>query len=352
MKKILSLFLFILTFAVSAQNYKIPDGTWVSDSVCKTYLNDTLLCDDCCETYITPFVFTFIDGKLFCEEKFDSGYYMLDYRMKHNKLRIIKSMRIDSSIQFDENRRWNEWFPEKYSYKVINDSSFILIHTIANCKSIIGVNKAQTRTYQSREDILKKYQQKIDSATVKELVLVNNDSTKKEVVLNTKGRIELYTDSLTDCEYVLSVNYFVEKVASINDTSFLYVYPSGIEKSADYCNGYFGTNTRTFFPYSLGSSFIPVRKNDVRYIVYYKPGEYGTYNTLKTVGWLSFFSAVFIAPIASLKFSNFGFNSKRYLAIAGTSLLTMTVSFSLKSFFNGKQYFTGKNYKKNGWHFE
>ena len=352
MKKVLSLFLFILTFAVSAQNYKIPDGTWVSDSVCKTYLNDTLLCDDCCETYITPFVFTFIDGKLFCEEKSDSGYYMLDYRMKHNKLRIIKSIRIDSDIQFDENRRWNKWFPEKYSYKVINDSSFILINTIANCKSIIGVNKAQTRTYRSREDILKKYQQKIDSATVKEIVLVKNDSTLKKVILKTNGRFELNVDSVGTNGSIQTTEYRVEKFASIKDPSVLFIYPSSIYKEEDLSDGYNGTLSKGFAPYRVGFGFIPVTKDNIRYLTYFKPGEYGTLKKLTAIGWMSFISALFVAPLVSLEFSPIGFNSHRYLKVAGASLLTMTISFSIKPLFNGKQYLIGNGYGKNGWHFE
>jgi len=279
----------------------------------------------------------------------NEGYFNIKYRMNNRKLKFLKSYRL---IPGYRDEVYEEWFPEKFTYEFSDDSSFTLINTCGNCKSIIGVHKAPTRTYQSLEDIRKIYQQKIDSATVKEIILVKNDSTKKEVALKTKGRIELYTDSLTACEYTLSVNYFVEKVASIKDPLFLYVYPSGMEKSTDYCNGYYGKNSKTFFAYSLGSSFVPVRKSDIKYIVYYKPGEYGTYRTLHTIGWLSFFTGIFIAPIASLKFSNPGFNSRRYLTIAGASLFTMTVSFSLKSFFNGKQYLIGNKYGKNGWHFE
>lgn len=348
MKYFLLLFLFLLTYAVSAQKNKIPDGTWVSDSACRTYIDDTLLCDDCCETNILPFIFTFCDGSLYTESANSHGYYIKNFKMSRNKLKIKEPVYFcDGEMHPD----WY-WFPDEFTYEFSNDSTFTLINKQGSCKSIISAHRAPLRTYQSVEELGKIHQDKIDSATTNELILVKSDSTNKEIVLNTKGRIELYTDSFSTCGYVLSVNYFIEKVSSVKDKTFLYIYPSGIEKSRDYCNGYYGIMKKTISPYKFGNDFIPVNKFDVKYIVYFKPGEFATYNTLNTVGWLSFCTALFIAPMASLKFSDFGFNSKRYLTIAGTSLLTMTVSFSLKKLFNGKQYLLGSKYGENGWKFK
>jgi len=355
MKKNIFLILIFLSASATAQHMRIPDGTWVSDTVCKTYLNDTLLCDDCCETYINPFTFTFSNGRLYSERETgnsNSGYLLSKYKMNRNTLRIKKTMMVDSSLHITNPRYYYRWYPKKYLYECNNDSVFTLINKWDNCKSVIKAHKAPTQTFLTVAETKNINQQRLDSATTKKIVLIKNDSTLKKKILKTNGHIELCVDSTGSNWSLFTTEYTVEKFSSVKDPNLLYIYPSYVEKQSDLNSGFNGTLSKGFAPYRVGDGFIPIAKDSIRYLKYYKPGEYGTWKKLNAIGWMSFVSALFVAPLVSLEFSPFGFNSRRYFKVAGASLLTMTVSFSLKSFFNGKLYYTGNKYEKNGWRFE
>jgi|GEM_PF-2260106 len=355
MKKNIFLILILLYTSASAQHKRIPDGTWVSDSACTTYLNDTLQCDDCCETYISPFTFTFSKGKLYCDRETgnsNNGYLISEYKMSRNTLRVKNTMMVDSSLQIANPRCYFVWYPKKYLYECDNDSVFTLINKWDNCKSVIKAHKAPTQTFLTVAEIKNINQQRLDSATAKKIVLIKNDSTLKKKTLKTNGYIELCVDSTGSNWRLITKEYSVAKFAAIKDASYLYIYPSSVEEEIETINGFSGTMSKGFASYRVGYNFIPIAKDSIRYLKYYKPGEYGTWKKLNAIGWMSFVSALFVAPLVSLEFSPFGFNSHRYLKVAGASLLTMTVSFSLTSFFNGKLYYTGHNYGRNGWRFE
>jgi len=355
MKKNIFLILIFLSASATAQHMRIPDGTWVSDSACTTYLNDTLQCDDCCETYISPFTFTFSNGRLYSEResgKSNSGYLISRYSMNRNTLRIKKTMMIDSSLQITNPGNYYRWYPKKYLYECTNDSVFTLINKWDNCKSVIKAHKAPTQTFLTVAEIKNINQQRLDSATAKKIVLIKKDSTLKKKTLKTNGHIELCVDSTGNNWRLITTEYSVAKFAAIKDSSYLYIYPSSVEEEIETINGFSGTLSKGYASYRVGYDFIPIAKDSIRYLKYYKPGEYGTWKKLNAIGWMSFVSALFVAPLVSLKFSPMGFNSHRYLKVAGASLLTMTVSFSLKSFFNGKLYYTGNKYGINGWRFE
>ncbi|HPE99835.1 MAG TPA: hypothetical protein PKY63_04130, partial [Bacteroidales bacterium] len=190
MKKNIFLILILLYTSATAQHMRIPDGTWVSDTVCKTYLNDTLLCDDCCETYINPFTFTFSNGRLYCDRETgnsNSGYLISEYKMSRNTLRLKKTMMVDSSLQIINPRNYYLLYPKKYLYECDNDSVFTLINKWDNCKSIINAHKAPTQTFLTLVEIKNINQQRLDSATTKKIVLIKNDSTLKKVILKTNG---------------------------------------------------------------------------------------------------------------------------------------------------------------------
>lgn len=259
---------------------------------------------------------------------------------------------IDSSLQIAYHRCYFAWSPKKYLYECDNDSVFTLIDKWHNCKSIIKAHKAPTQTFLTLAEIKNINQQRLDSATTKKLVLIKNDSTLKKKILKTNGHIELCVDSTGSNWSLYTTKYSVEKISSVKDPKLLHIYPSYVKKQSALNSGYSGTLSKGFASYRVGYAFIPIAKDSIRYLKYYKPGEYGSWKKLNAIGWMSFVSALFVAPLVSLEFSPFGFNSRRYLKVAGVSLLTMTVSFSFKSFFNGKLFYTGNNYGRNGWRFE
>jgi len=255
-------------------------------------------------------------------------------------------------LQIINPRNYYLLYPKKYLYECDNDSVFTLINKWDNCKSVINAHKAPTQTFLTLAEIKNINQQRLDSATTKKIVLIKNDSTLKKKILKTNGHIELCVDSTGSNWRLITTEYSVAKFAAVKDSSYLYIYPSSVEEEIETINGFSGTMTKGFASYRVGYAFIPIDKDSIRYLTYFKPGEYGTLKKLTAIGWMSFISALFVAPLISLEFSPIGFNSHRYLKVAGASLLTMTVSFSIKPLFNGKQYLIGNGYGKNGWHFE
>ena len=95
MKKILSLFLFILTFAVSAQNYKIPDGY-------KSFNDSTFSIGD---KFLAPeIIFSLSGGQYVLPECYDSVKVIADFLMEHPEICIEIGVQND----YRGNEEYNE----------------------------------------------------------------------------------------------------------------------------------------------------------------------------------------------------------------------------------------------------
>jgi outer membrane protein OmpA-like peptidoglycan-associated protein len=79
MKKILSLFLIILTYAVSAQNYKIPDGY-------KSFNDSTFSIGD--KILAPEIIFSLSGGQYVLPECYDSVKIIADFLMEHPEICI------------------------------------------------------------------------------------------------------------------------------------------------------------------------------------------------------------------------------------------------------------------------
>ncbi|MEQ1733184.1 MAG: hypothetical protein ABL940_05895, partial [Bacteroidia bacterium] len=72
--------------------------------------------------------------------------------------------------------------------------------------------------------------------------------------------------------------------------------------------------------------------------------EYKANNISNFLGWLSFSSALIIAPLVSINYRHLDFNKQRYFKVAGTSLGFTAIALTINICTHGKSYDT-KNVK-------
>ena len=344
------------SISVSAQKLS---GTWISDSVNCIFCNDTLNTKNnyIGEFYYEPFSLTIKKNKAFLEKKrYIYGYGLYnDYKLKINSSKLILKNGINiNSMTLNNNIPGEIYFDRKkcYSYKIISDTliKFTEYTDYDKCINEFYLHKAPEKTFLSFSEINKKYNEKLDQVFSNKIILSKKNNPAKKRYLNPAGKLEINTEYKNECRYINHMKYTIDAISAEKSDTLIYVHTIKIENSYSDCKGFYGTKTKTNSSYRLGDTLSRINKKTISFIYYYRPTEYKLHNFFKTIGWLSFASAVFAAPIVSFNYSNFKFNKKVYLNTFKTSLATMTISFTVSFLTNGTQYLIGDRYGEKGWY--
>ena len=370
MKKLLAILLFNLYFGAIAQDRAKLNGSWQAyGDVVYRNSDDSILSKNIKNPY---FIITINNttGNLFNTPigfKVDStAYKECIVKIKENKKKLIlKDIKFADSIAILNNNDDFCYYGEKqsiiYDYKIISDSEIVLTELLfytdpeSSLEDIYSaeykLKKIATLKYSLISDLTKRCLRKEAAMLNNKLYLTKYGSLHKVVALKVGGYFWISTEKKSKVsDYSDDANYYVDAIDSLMSDSIIKVHTTNEIISTHDSDGFLSKKTKYNRSYIYNAPLTEIKLSEISYISYNGSQSLKLHNVSKNIGWISLISALIVAPLVSINYKHSDFDKQRYFNVAGISLGTMTLSFTIAGITNYTQYLIGKKYKKNhGW---
>lgn len=364
----------LITSTTVAQNKDMFYGTWQSSAQNFLSCEDSTYNDTITWGEYLPFKLT-IDkqkGTILYEAEPTAEEYKEHYSQQHieckvkirNHKIILKRNKIHySNAPFQLPSHYQLKTARRvYPFEFLSDTELLITKdqfkygfedttcaTCPDCKIEFTLKKVETETYPSNKELKIKAKHHKDSVLQTKLHLINNCSSKM-VALKAGGEIEFFSEAETNTSSPQNTSeYQIDALGKVSeDTLWAHVTYEHFS-FYDANEGYTNTKEKWNVPYKQQSEMTGIPISNITSITYSSPARLKTHNSIVAIGWVSFASAIFVAPLISIDYKNGGFNEQLYYRSAGISLGLATVCLPLSLLTRGKYYPISKasNY---GWY--